>query len=164
MAKHGGFYVHLSRLGSGPRCFAYIVAKWGRGTSLPFVRNLRLRENLARDCFTSTLSTVTNSVQNIHYAGIAPMLVAAGKWLSCGPGGEMEPLSQALAHSVGCPAPGPAHVAHPLWWLRLVNSQVPIQQCQWLTARHGSLLLVSHWVAWAMRVAPCWARNWDRQH
>ena len=27
--------------------------------------NLHLRENLARDCFTSTVSTVTNSVQNI---------------------------------------------------------------------------------------------------
>ena len=55
--------------------------------------------------------------------------------------GEMEPLSQAPARSVECPAPGPAHVAHPLWWL-------------------GSLLLASHWVAWAMRAAPCWARNW----
>ena len=31
----------------------------------PFFRNLHLRENLARDCFTSTSSTVTNSVQNI---------------------------------------------------------------------------------------------------
>ena len=31
----------------------------------PFFRNLHLRENLARDCFTSTVSTVTNSVQNI---------------------------------------------------------------------------------------------------
>ena len=31
----------------------------------PFFRNLHLRENLARDCFTSTASTVTNSVQNI---------------------------------------------------------------------------------------------------
>ena len=30
-----------------------------------FFRNLHLRENLARDCFTSTASTVTNSVQNI---------------------------------------------------------------------------------------------------
>ena len=29
----------------------------------PFFRNLHLRENLARDCFTSTVSTVTNSVQ-----------------------------------------------------------------------------------------------------
>ena len=27
----------------------------------PFFRNLHLRENLARDCFTSTVSTVTNS-------------------------------------------------------------------------------------------------------
>ena len=27
--------------------------------------NLHLRENLARDCFTSTVSTVTNFVQNI---------------------------------------------------------------------------------------------------
>ena len=31
----------------------------------PFFRNLHLRENLARDCFTSTASTVTNCVQNI---------------------------------------------------------------------------------------------------
>ena len=31
----------------------------------PFFKNLHLRENLARDCFTSTVSTVTNSVQNI---------------------------------------------------------------------------------------------------
>ena len=31
----------------------------------PFFINLHLRENLARDCFTSTVSTVTNSVQNI---------------------------------------------------------------------------------------------------
>ena len=31
----------------------------------PFFRNLHLRENLARDRFTSTVSTVTNSVQNI---------------------------------------------------------------------------------------------------
>ena len=31
----------------------------------PFFRNLHLRENLARDCFTSTVSTVTDSVQNI---------------------------------------------------------------------------------------------------
>ena len=31
----------------------------------PFFRNLHLRENLARNCFTSTLSTVTNSVQKI---------------------------------------------------------------------------------------------------
>ena len=31
----------------------------------PFFRNPHLRENLARDCFTSTVSTVTNSVQNI---------------------------------------------------------------------------------------------------
>ena len=31
----------------------------------PFFRNLHLRENLARDCFTSTASAVTNSVQNI---------------------------------------------------------------------------------------------------
>ena len=31
----------------------------------PFFRNLHLRENLARDCFTSIVSTVTNSVQNI---------------------------------------------------------------------------------------------------
>ena len=31
----------------------------------PFFRNLHLRENLARDTFTSTVSTVTNSVQNI---------------------------------------------------------------------------------------------------
>ena len=31
----------------------------------PFFRNLHLRENLARDCFTSTVSTVTTSVQNI---------------------------------------------------------------------------------------------------
>ena len=30
----------------------------------PFFRNLHLRENLARDCFTSTASTVTNSLQN----------------------------------------------------------------------------------------------------
>ena len=29
----------------------------------PFFRNLHLRENLARDCFTSTVSTVTNAVQ-----------------------------------------------------------------------------------------------------
>ena len=29
----------------------------------PFFRNLHLRENLAGDCFTSTVSTVTNSVQ-----------------------------------------------------------------------------------------------------
>ena len=29
----------------------------------PFFRNLHLRENLARACFTSTVSTVTNSVQ-----------------------------------------------------------------------------------------------------
>ena len=34
----------------------------------PFFRNLHLRENLARDCFTSTASTVTNSVQNISLA------------------------------------------------------------------------------------------------
>ena len=31
----------------------------------PFFKNLHLRENLARDCITSTASTVTNSVQNI---------------------------------------------------------------------------------------------------
>ena len=31
----------------------------------PFFGNLHLRENLARDCFTSTASTVTNCVQNI---------------------------------------------------------------------------------------------------
>ena len=31
----------------------------------PFFRNLHLRENLARDRFTSTVSTVSNSVQNI---------------------------------------------------------------------------------------------------
>ena len=31
----------------------------------PFFRNLHLRENLAKDCFTSTASTVTNSVQDI---------------------------------------------------------------------------------------------------
>ena len=31
----------------------------------PFFRNLHLRENLARYCFTSTTSTVTDSVQNI---------------------------------------------------------------------------------------------------
>ena len=31
----------------------------------PFFKNLHLWENLARDCFTSTASTVTNSVQNI---------------------------------------------------------------------------------------------------
>ena len=31
----------------------------------PFFRNLHLRENLARDCFTSTASTVTNSAQYI---------------------------------------------------------------------------------------------------
>ena len=31
----------------------------------PFFGNLHLRENLARDCFISTVSTVTNSVQNI---------------------------------------------------------------------------------------------------
>ena len=30
----------------------------------PFFRNLHLRENLARDCFTFTASTVTNSAQN----------------------------------------------------------------------------------------------------
>ena len=30
----------------------------------PFFRNVHLRENLARHCFTSTASTVTNSVQN----------------------------------------------------------------------------------------------------
>ena len=33
----------------------------------PFFRNLHLRENLARDCFTSTAPTVTNSVQNNLY-------------------------------------------------------------------------------------------------
>ena len=46
-----------------------------------------------------------------------------------------EPLSQALARSVGCPAPGPAHVAHPLWWLWLVNSHtfpVEILKNTWL--------------------------------
>ena len=31
----------------------------------PFFRNLHLQENLANDCFTSTASTATNSVQNI---------------------------------------------------------------------------------------------------
>ena len=31
----------------------------------PFFSNLHLRENLVRDCFTSTASTVTNSVQSI---------------------------------------------------------------------------------------------------
>ena len=30
----------------------------------PFLKNLHLREDLARDCFTSTAPTVTNSVQN----------------------------------------------------------------------------------------------------
>ena len=37
------------------------------------LRNLRLQENLARDCFTSTAPTVTNSVQNsftrLRYCG-----------------------------------------------------------------------------------------------
>ena len=46
-----------------------------------------------------------------------------------------EPLSQALARSVGCPAPRPAHVAHPLWWLWLVNSHTfPVEKLKntWL--------------------------------
>ena len=55
-------------------------------------------------------------------------------------GGEVEPLSQAPARSVGCPAPGPTYVAHPLWWLQLVNSHIfPVEKLKnvWLFFTRG---------------------------
>ena len=61
--EYNGFIFLVWDLNCTPNCY-------GKTWRLlcPFFRNLHLRENLARDCFTSTASTVTNSVQNISLA------------------------------------------------------------------------------------------------
>ena len=54
--KTGNLFSLVCDLNRTPNCYG---KTWR--FLCPFFRNLHLRENLARDCFTSTVSTVTNS-------------------------------------------------------------------------------------------------------